>query len=264
MPKVLLVSVAIGDKYLGEYNKLFRPSHENYAKKCFYDFRVVTDFLDKEHTHKSTVSLTKILVCSQPWSDAYDYIVYVDADVLINIKAPPIVEYKFLGDKIGIVNEYDELRPRDYSYVQNLLNWGSSATEYYAMAGFDIKTNVMLNTGVMIFQPKKHRAFLDAVYNKYIDQALNHPRSFHFEQSAIGYEMQTKDMYTVLNPKFNAIWFIQKVINFKYSGFPSIRVGNLYANRMSLPSYFNTNFFMHLAGHQDFDHVPILQKTNVL
>jgi hypothetical protein len=263
MAKVLLVSVAIGDKYLEEYNRLFRPSHENYARKCGYDFRVVEDFLDEKHTHKTTVSLNKILVCSQPWSEDYDYIVYVDADVLINIRAPPILSTQHFGDKIGIVNEYDQVQLPEYTFVQKVLNWGKNASEYYAMAGFNIETDVMLNTGVMVFQPKKHRKFLDGIYNSYVDKAVNHFRSFHFEQSAIGYEMQMQHMYVPLNPRFNAIWFIQKALNAKFNHFPPIRLAGR-SKDVSIHTYFHTNYFMHLAGHQDFDKVPELQKNNVL
>jgi hypothetical protein len=264
MANVLFVSIAIGDKYLKEYNRLFRPSHENYARTCGYDFRVVEDFLDEDHTDKTTVSLNKILVCSQPWSDDYDYIVYVDADVLINIRAPPILAGQTFGDKIGIVNEYDELQVPDYPFVQRVLKWGNTASEYYAKAGFNIDTDVMLNTGVMVFQPKKHREFLDRVYNRYIDQAVNHFRSFHFEQSAIGYEMQMQRMYIPLNPKFNAIWFIQKALNAKFNHFPPIRLAGRSTKYVPIHTYFHTNYFMHLAGHQDFDKVPELQKNNVL
>ena len=35
-----LVTICIGEKYLKEYNKLFRSSHETYAKKCGYDLEV--------------------------------------------------------------------------------------------------------------------------------------------------------------------------------------------------------------------------------
>jgi hypothetical protein len=210
------------------------------------------------------VSLNKILVCSQPWSEDYDYIIYVDADVLINIRAPPILATHNLGDKIGIVNEYDEVEVRDYAFVQKTLNWGRNASEYYAMAGFNIETEVMLNTGVMVFQPKKHRKFLDGVYNRYIGSAVNHPRSFHFEQSAIGYEMQIQNMYVPLNPRFNAIWFIQKVLNAKFTHFPPIRLAGRSTRDVPIHTYFFTNYFMHLAGHQNFDSVPELQKNNVL
>ena len=93
--KVLLVTIAIGNQYLRQYELLFKTSQENYAKKCGYDFKVITDFLDKDKDNKynSTISFNKILVCSQEWSNNYDFIIFVDADILININSPPIHNY---------------------------------------------------------------------------------------------------------------------------------------------------------------------------
>lgn len=45
--KVLLITIAVGEKYLKEYEKLFKKSQENYAKKNGYDFKIITEFLDK-------------------------------------------------------------------------------------------------------------------------------------------------------------------------------------------------------------------------
>ena len=47
--KVLLTTVAIGEKYLEEYNNLFGESQRNYALKNGYDFKVITDFLDQDN-----------------------------------------------------------------------------------------------------------------------------------------------------------------------------------------------------------------------
>ena len=43
--KVLLVTLAIGDRYLQIYNLLFRKSQEEYAKKYGYDFKIITNFI---------------------------------------------------------------------------------------------------------------------------------------------------------------------------------------------------------------------------
>ena len=76
--KVLLVTIAIGPHYLKEYELLFKESQENYAAKHGYDFKVITDFLDKDNIYNSTISFNKILVCSQEWSKDYDFIIFID------------------------------------------------------------------------------------------------------------------------------------------------------------------------------------------
>ena len=102
--KVLLVTIAIGKKYLDEYKDLFYQSQSNYARKNGYDFLVITDFLDVNLKHKSTISFNKILVCNQEWSKNYDFIIFIDADILINILSPPLHTYDY-GNCIGIINQ---------------------------------------------------------------------------------------------------------------------------------------------------------------
>ena len=94
--KVCLVTIAIGKKYIEKFNKIFRQSQEDYAKKCTYSYEVITDYISQEYPHPDTISLNKILVCSCDWSMNYDIVIFIDADILINIKAPPIhLEYNF-------------------------------------------------------------------------------------------------------------------------------------------------------------------------
>jgi hypothetical protein len=108
--KVLLVTIAIGSKYLDMYKKNFYESQRKYAQKCGYDFKVITDFLDKTIQQRSTISFNKVLVCSQGWSSQYDFIIFVDADIFININSPAIhsyIDYKRITDVfVEYINVY--------------------------------------------------------------------------------------------------------------------------------------------------------------
>ena len=70
-----LVTICIGDKYIKEYNRLFRKSQENYAKKCGYDFKIITEYI-KEPKHPDLISFNKILVCDYKWTKKYDFITH--------------------------------------------------------------------------------------------------------------------------------------------------------------------------------------------
>ena len=242
--KVLLTTVAIGEKYLEEYNNLFGESQRNYALKNGYDFKVITDFLDQKNKHKTTVSFNKILVCSQEWSNNYDFIIFVDADILININSPPIHSHIDYGDSIGIVDEYSQPSKKRRLKIQQKMGWEASATDYYKLCGLDIQTDMVLNTGVLVLQPKKHKDFLQGIYNKYIQQSITHDRGFHFEQSCIGYEIQKAQMYKVIDNKFNAIWGLIKMDNRK---------------NITLNKYFNKKYFTHFAGRVDFNKIKRLK-----
>ena len=242
--KVLLVTIAVGEKYLTEYNNLFYESQYNYAKKHGYDFKVITDFLDKNIKESSTISFNKILVCNQEWSNDYDFIIFIDADILININSPSIHNYIDYGDCIGIIDEYSQPSKERRLKIQQNMGWETSAVDYYKLCGLDIKTDMVLNSGVLVMQPKLHNDFLQNIYNKYILQSISHYRGFHFEQSCIGYEIQKNNLCKVIDNKFNALWALTKMDNIE---------------NISLNSFFNENYFIHFAGHVDFDNIKQIQ-----
>jgi hypothetical protein len=242
--KVLLVTIAIGEKYLLEYNNLFRESQSNYALKHGYNFKVITEFLDEYIKKKSTISFNKLLLCNQEWSNDYDFIVFIDADIIININSPPIHNYIDYGNCIGIIDEQSQPSKERRLKIQKKMGWETNARDYYKLCGFDIQTDMILNTGVLVLQPKIHRDFLQNIYNKYVIQSITHYRGFHYEQSCIGYEIQQEKLYKILDNKFNAIWGLTKLDNIE---------------KMNLMQYVNENYFIHLAGRIDYDKVKYIK-----
>lgn len=246
-PKILLATIVIGDKYINEYNILFRKSHELYAKKHGYDFKMITNFLETKlsKSHKSTISFQKILIGCQNWSTEYDYIIIIDADILINTNAPQI-SVDTLKDKIGIINEYSQPTEYERLAIQIRMDWERTPTDYYQLGdpSFNIDTDLLLNTGFIIVQPVIHNVFLREIYNTYISMSINHSRGFHFEQAVIGYELQKNNMFTVMNNKWNAIWSLNKLSK-KYS--------------VSLQEFYNNNYCIHFAGHMDYNLIPSLK-----
>lgn len=226
---VCLVTIAIGEKYLEEYNRIFRSSQELYAKKHGYDFKVLTDYLGLHDI--STVSMNKILVCSQDWSSKYEFIIFVDADILINPEAPAIHGCTEFGDKIGIVDEFSQPSFQKRVEFNRRMNWEPNASVYYRKAGLVIKTVMELNTGVLVMQPAKHGAFLKSIYDKYILKSVNHHLRFNYEQSVIGYELQTNNNFIVLPNIWNAVCVLYK-----------------YEPDFTLESFSKTVNFLHFAG----------------
>ena len=242
--KVLLVTIAVGEQYLQEYNNLFYESQHKYALKNGYDFKVITDFLDTSIKTNSTISFNKILVCNQEWSNDYDFIIFIDADILININSPPIHNYIDYEGCIGVIDEYSQPSKERRLKLQKKMGWETSAIDYYKLCGFDIQTDMVFNSGVLVMQPKIHRDFLQYVYNKYILDSISHYRGFHFEQSCIGYELQINNNFKLIDNKFNAVWALTKFDNIENT---------------TLNKYFNENYFIHFAGHTDFDKIKQIQ-----
>jgi hypothetical protein len=239
--KVAIAVIAITPSYLGLYYTFFYKSHEIYANKHGYDLKVIDYMLDLTVNHTSAFSFQKILVASLDWSNEYDYIICIDADIFINTNAPAIHECCDFEGKIGIVDEKTqptfELREK----------FDGAATEYYKKAGLDIDTKIELNTGVMVFQPRLHGEFLRGIFDKYIENARENTLGYHYEQSTVGYEFQKNNMYKLIPSEFNAIWGLTKYI-------PE-------TSHISMDEFYNKNYFIHFAGNTDWYDIPdILHK----
>jgi hypothetical protein len=231
---IALVTLAIGDRYLEIYNRLFRPSQEAYAKRHGYDFKVVTEYLDDDLMHKSLVSFQKALVFSQPWSYKYESIIFVDADIYIRPDSPPI---HTAGDKIGIVNEFAQPTKELRLAMQERCGWETSATDYYKLCQFDLETDIAPNTGVIIARPALHGEYLRNIYETYKELAINHPRGYIYEQTAIGYCLVRDKIYTCIPNEWNGLWMINKLI---------------YPDK-ELPEFIGETYFTHLAGKFQYD-----------
>lgn len=240
--KILLVTIAIGDRYLYQYNTIFRKNHEMYAKKHGYDFKVISDFLDKKLTHEHAITFNKTLVCSQPWSNDYDFIILIDADILINMNSPAIHTSMDFENKIGIVNEYSQPTNETRVEIQRMMGWEPDAKGYYRLAQLNIDTKMVFNTGVMVFQPKIHKDFLENIYNKYVRNSINHYRRYHYEQSCIGYELQIQQNYKIMDNKWNTIWPLYKMLG------------------SQLEPIFRQNNFIHFTGYTDIEEGIKIEK----
>lgn len=246
--KCCLVTIAIGDSYLKEYNTIFRNSHEHYAKKCNYDFKVISDYI-RPPRHTSLISFNKSLVCETNWETEYDFIIFVDSDIIINENSPKLHNYYDFGDKIGVVNQS---QPNLEARLQTQIHKGFevTASDYYKLkSGHTIETEHIINTGVLVIQPKKHREFFNNIFETYSLNQINNPFGFHYEQSVIGFEIQKNNLHYFMEMKWNALWG-----NNKYY-FNKIK-----REELSLQKFYNDNFFIHLAGRTDFDKITYIKR----
>jgi hypothetical protein len=244
--KVCLTTICIGEKYLQEYNTLFRPSHEYYAKKHKYDFKVITDYIS-DIKHKDVISFNKALVCNYKWEKDYDFIIFIDADILINKKAPSLHDSYDFGDKIGVVNQSQpNLEARILAQKQKGYA-DISAKDYYRIkSGHEIDTDHIINTGVLVIQPAKHAVFLKNIFEKYYKTQIDNKSGFHYEQSVIGYELQSNNLHYFMDMKWNSLWG-----NNKYWF-------NMIGSPITLQTFYDNHYFIHLAGKCDFHLVPYI------
>ena len=126
----------ITNSFTEPYSKYSTLLNKIYCDKHGYDFKVVTEYLDKNIQIRSTISFNKILVCGQEWSAAYDFIIFIDADIIINSNAPPIHSYMDYGSCIGLIDEWSQPTNERRIKIQKMNGWETSASEYYKLCGF--------------------------------------------------------------------------------------------------------------------------------
>ena len=242
----MLVTIAIGDKYVETYNKYFKQSQENYAKKCGYDFKVCSEYLYPHLNHPGTIYFNKFLVCNQEWSKNYDFIIFIDSDIYININSPPIHSIIDYGTKIGIADEFSQPTSELRIQLQKALGYETSATDFYKLAGYTIDTTRVFNSGVLVVQPKYHAEYLENIFKSNVLKAIAHPRGPLFEQSTLGYHLQKDDMYITLPNQFNTLWFYYKILG------------------VNILDLFRETCFLHFAGQNDLEAPQYLDYINTL
>ena len=240
--RVALCVISIGEKYTEQYTRLFMRSQKAYADRHGYDFKLITSYLSP--THPDSICFQKYLLCSQEWSSSYDFIVYIDADILINSQAPAL-PFHLLGDKIGMVDEYSQPTPERRSAVQRKNGWEDSATKYHALCGYTFETDHVFNGGLMIFQPI-HKPLCESIYSDYAHKNIGHPRGFHFEQTTTNYELQKRTMISTLPNEFNAIVAVAMSDN----------------PQLTISDFFRSNYFVHFAGHYGYEWVENFQSID--
>lgn len=233
--KVCIATIAIGQTYYMKFLHIFMRSQFEYAKRMGYDYKIINISIGDAKSAE-TISLEKQLLCSQPWAQDYDFLIFLDADILVSRDAPSIHILCEGTDKIGVIDEMCQPTREERLALQTRNGWEKTAKEYYSLCQLDLDTDFIYNTGVMVFQPKKHATFCKAIYEKYKERQKTHPRRFHYEQAVVNYEYQTADLCLPLDPKWNAVWSLHK--------------GTTY--RGELADFLKENYFVHLAGNFDY------------
>jgi hypothetical protein len=246
-PKVLVVTIAIGERFRSVHRPLFLPSQQEYCRRHGYDFVVVDDFIDRTEFDRRLITLQKALVCHLAVASNYEYVVFIDADILINVaRAPPISITFDDSGLVGIVDEYSQPSSEQRLLIQRAKHWETSAKDYYRLCGFDLQTHSVLNTGVMVFQPSIHRPMLEQIYAHGKRSGRDHARGSHFEQTLIGFVLQKFGRYRVLQNRWNALFALHLMQHRLTRG--SANGTDPKTKETLLREFHADNFFVHFAG----------------
>lgn len=204
--KKVLVTFAIGGRHKTAFNTYFRKSVEAYAAKYNYDFICIETPLHAytAPTRANGILMQKLLITCQPWSADYDYIVWLDSDIYITPHAEDIITACKNTTKVCAINQAAHPNRRQRLLNQITRGYEQTSKQWYKDRGIDTELDDVLQSGVMVFQPKHHASLCQEIY----DRTIKNPHySRHGEdQPFISYELLKQDQVDFISWEYNTIW----------------------------------------------------------
>lgn len=252
--KKAIVTIARGKRFERMADKYCRTNWQYYADKYGYDLVIIDKNLDEKDPR--CAAWQKCLVLSQDWSKDYDRIVWIDTDIIINPNSPDICEDVPI-EKIGAVDEfsfpsvseYKTALSRMYKHWDNLgynpsINFG--AKNYYKNYGIECDFKEVVQTGVMVFNPKLHKEVLEHVYYSYEEKGLN------YEMRPLSYEIIKNGFAHWLDNKFNMHIQFLKALHYPYLldlglDKPSF-INKNEILKLNIQAMFANSYFLHFTG----------------
>lgn len=255
--KKAIVTLAVGKRFARMVRNYCHTNWKMYAEKYGYDLIIIKELLDKtEFGQSRCAAWQKCLVLSQDWSHKYDRIVWTDTDIIINPNSPNICN-GVPEDKIGAVDEfsfptkqeYNIALSRMYKHWENLdynptINFGAKA--YYKNFGIECDFEEVVQTGVMVFNPKNHREVMEHVYYNYEEKGLN------YEMRPLSYEIIKNNYHHWIDHRFNMHIQFLKALYYPFllelgiqkpSGFCKKEI-----KKLCVDSMFANSYFLHFTG----------------
>lgn len=204
---VVVVVIAIPNGYEG----IAAESHRAYCERHGYRLVVQRTYLGnatRGHDLRA-VSLQKMLACSVARGEKY--VLVLDYDIVIAPWAPPIhidSAVMQLGTRVGIIDEDQPSREAVTTVLFHRTGRFRTPTLYYRNMGHrDLNLeHGILNSGVLLLQPKHHSDWFERLYYEHLDRQLSSISRFHYEQALIGAELIRSGRYALLHHAWNRNW----------------------------------------------------------
>lgn len=270
-----IVTLAVGRKYLENWQQLCQNNWQKYAEKHGYDLICLDQPLDTStRAQKRSPAWQKCLILSQPFSKQYERIVWIDSDILINANSAPCIAQNVPLHKVGAVNEWSvpnselftQVLQRRYQhlYCEDLDSMQAMMVAYYQGFGLPPKFNKVVQSGVMVLSPDHHRDILERVYHKYEDKGSS---EWNYEMRPLSWELLEADQVHWIDHRFNRVWSDYMYLHYPflleqqsasiahriYRKFQRMITAlgvqtNLKLKTNCVNTAFLNNFFLHFAG----------------
>lgn len=256
MRKSAIVTLTLGRDWLAYWKRFCEPNWHAYAARHGLDIIVVTQPLDSSaRAARRSPAWQKCLILNQDFSRQYQRVVWVDADVVINPRAPSVVD-GVPEDKVGgvISGAYilDDLKPILLERLRGRSDpagdaralWEADQRSFYAPYGLDDGLSDIVQTGVLVLNPGAHAPLLERIY------AADFPDSRSYEQLPLSHAILRGNLFHALDSRFNTVFFERMLVHYPYLTQPEVKANatayNLLA-RYAVNTELANSFFLHFA-----------------
>ena len=247
-----IVTVLVGESYVETWRAMCQPNWQAYADRHGFDLIVIAHLPDtSERGMGRSPAWQKLLVLDQPWSAAYERIVWIDADIVIAGHAPNILAVVPDPARVGASLSGAQFSEAEkHIYFERLhrvvvepqlaaLAWQFTEDNGFAESEIDRDGALMLNTGVLVMSPQHHNAMLLEIYAS--DSA-----SRLYEQPALSRTIHHAGLLTAITPRFN--WVIHERRFLDFADVETIEHPDIPRLIAHLRNELSKAYFLHFAG----------------
>lgn len=228
--RVALVTIVIGDEYTSMFKRLCEPSWLAYAERHGYDLVVIDDVIDPSPRARArSLNWQKCLISEHPEvKDRYETVVWLDADIVINVAKAPCVVSACVDapDKIGCVSLSRELEnPANRANIMGRtveffwpdgIEPTSDLLDFYRRYGYKDYKGEAINGGLFVFRPELHASLFRCVYDE-----CEHNAHSSSEEVPLSHAICQANAQHLLDYRFNTIWDWELVRNYPYLYLPN-------------------------------------------
>jgi hypothetical protein len=218
-----LVTLTIGRGYRDRWEKLCEPGWRAYAEKHGYDIVRIDRPLDTtQRAVNRSPAWQKCLVAGHPEVMRYNRAVWLDADIVINAEDAPCVVQGVPEEKVGAVNDWGDPETFRIRLARQAVRSGAQGKKsalprtpaaYYADFGLFPGFESVVQTGVMVLSPRRHRELLEMVYYSFEDRG---EAFWNYEMRPLSHELLKAGVVHWIDSRFNARWLAFKLTYYPF------------------------------------------------
>lgn len=196
--KRALVTLAIGDRYLGWWREYSEAGWRQYAERHGLDLIVITEPLDgSARAAARSPAWQKCIIPRQPWAQKYDRMLWLDSDIVINNANAGDLLAEVPEDKVGVLTgaSVPSFVSQGWRDVYQAL--------YHTSYGMPSDFEIGMNTGVLAYAPRHVADLFGKVYDEYEDRGES---SWHYEQRPLSWHIFHARLDHPIDSRYNYDW----------------------------------------------------------